>query len=87
MKYWRGYLVAAILAACTWAFREFAQTHTKLVDMIYPYVTRMVQNMLVEWSSGADYLVWQILAIAIVAVLPAPGGSRNSPGPTVNWWI
>ena len=70
MKYWRGYLVAAILAAITWGFREFAQTHSKLVDMIYPYVTRMIQNYMANWSMGADFCVWQaiILALAVAAV-------------------
>ena len=68
MKYWRGYLVAAILAVITWAFREFAQTHSKLVDMIYPYVTRMVQNYMANWSAGTDACVWQILIIAMAVV-------------------
>ena len=70
MKYWRGYLVAAILAAITWGFREFAQTHSKLVDMIYPYITRMIQNYMANWSLGADFCVWQaiILALAVAAV-------------------
>jgi hypothetical protein len=54
LKYWRGYLVAAILAACTWGFREIAATHSKLVDMIYPYITRLVQNFMTGWSSGVD---------------------------------
>lgn len=71
MKYWRGYLTAAIFAAITWALTKMAEQFDDLVDMIYPYVTRTVQNMLVEWSGGADYLVWQVLAIAIVAVLLA----------------
>ena len=65
MKYWRGYLVAAILAVITWAFRDFAQTHSKLVDMIYPYVTRMVQNYMAGWSAGADFCVWQIIIFAL----------------------
>ena len=68
MKYWRGYLVAAILAACTWAFREFAQTHTKLVDMIYPYVTRMIQNFMAGWSGGVSFCVWQAILLALIAV-------------------
>ena len=55
MKYWRGYLVAAIFAACTWGLTEFAKTHTVLVDMIYPYVTRMAQNFLVGWSGNVEY--------------------------------
>ena len=66
MKYWRGYLVAAIFAACTWAFREIASTHTKLVDMIYPYVTRMVQNYLAGWSGGVDFCVWQAVVLALL---------------------
>ena len=70
MKYWRGYLVAAILAACTWGFREIAATHTKLVDMIYPYITRLVQNFMTGWSSGVDFCVWQaiLLALAVAAL-------------------
>ena len=66
MKYWRGYLVAAILAACTWGFREIAATHTKLVDMIYPYITRLVQNFMTGWSSGVDFCVWQAILLALV---------------------
>ena len=65
MKYWRGYLVAAIFAACTWAFQELASTHTKLVDMIYPYVTRMVQNYLAGWSGAVDFCVWQAVVLAL----------------------
>ena len=71
MKYWRGYLVAAILAACTWGFREFAQSHSKLVDMIYPYVTRMVQNFMANWSMGVEFCLWQAILLALVAVAVA----------------
>ena len=71
MKYWRGYLVAAILAACTWAFREFAQTHSQLVDMIYPYVTRMVQTFMANWSSGVEFCLWQAILLALVVVAVA----------------
>ena len=71
MKYWRGYLVAAILAACTWGFREFAQTHSQLVDMIYPYVTRMIQNFMAGWSSGVEFCLWQAILLALVAVAVA----------------
>ena len=69
MKYWRGYLVAAILAVITWAFRDFAQAHSKLVDMIYPYVTRMVQNYMAGWSAGASFCVWQTIIIALAVVI------------------
>ena len=68
MKYWRGYLVAAILGAITLAFRELAATHTKLVDMIYPYVTRMIQNFMTGWSGAVDFCVWQVILLAIVAL-------------------
>ena len=67
MKYWRGYLVAAILAACTWGFREFAQTHSKLVDMIYPYVTRLLQNFMADWSGGITFCLWQAILLALIA--------------------
>lgn len=68
MKYWRGYLVAAILAAITLGLREIAETHTKLVDMIYPYVTRMVQNFMSGWSGAVDFCVWQVLLLVMVVL-------------------
>lgn len=67
MKYWRGYLVAAIVAACTWGLTEFAQSHWVLVDMVYPYVTRLVQNFLAEWSSGLNFCLWQLILIVLGA--------------------
>ena len=71
MKYWRGYLTAAILLACTWALREFAKAHSVLVDMIYPYVTRMAQAFLAGWSNGVDFCVWQMLLLTMIAVILA----------------
>ena len=73
MKYWRGYLTAGILLACTWALREFAKAHTVLVDMIYPYVTRMAQMFLSDWSSAVDFCVWQMLLLALIALIVASG--------------
>ena len=64
LKYWRGYLVAAIFAACTWGLAEFAKAHWKLVDMVYPYVTRLIQDYLVNWSAGTTFCLWQLLLIA-----------------------
>lgn len=70
MKYWRGYLVAAIAAACSWGLIEFSKAHTVLVDMIYPYLTRMIQTYLAEWSISADFLVWEaVLMVLGVLVL------------------
>lgn len=71
MKYWLGYLVAAILGACTWGLRAFSEAHTKLVDLIYPYVTRMMQSNLAEWSSGVSYSVWQVLLYCGIILLLA----------------
>ena len=70
MKYWFGYLVAGILAAITWALTQMAAKYTTLVDRIYPYLTRTIQNFLAQWSGGVDFLVWQLaVVLLIVAVL------------------
>lgn len=71
MKYWIGYLTAAILLACNWALREFAKAHTVLVDMLYPYVSRMSQVFLADWSSGASFCLWQMLLLAGIALIVA----------------
>lgn len=71
MKYWRGYLTAAILFVCTWALREFARAHSVLVDMVYPYVTRMMQSFLSGWSSGVDFCLWQALVLVLAAAAVA----------------
>lgn len=63
MKYWRGYLVAAIFGALTWGLAEFAKRYWELVDMVYPYVTRLVQNYLVDWSAAVDFCLWQLLLV------------------------
>ena len=71
MKYWKGYLTAGILFACTWALKEFAKAHTALVDMIYPYVTRMMQMFLSDWSSGVEFCLWQVLILVLAALVVA----------------
>ena len=71
MKYWRGYLVAAILAFFAWGLREFARTHSVLVDMVYPYVTRMAQTFLADWSSSVDYCIWQVLLVLLLVLIVA----------------
>ena len=65
MKYWRGYLVAAILAAFTWGLVEFAKSHTVLLDMVYPYVSRILLGSLAEWSAVVDFCLWQVLAMVL----------------------
>lgn len=69
MKYWIGYLTAAIIGAITWALMQMAGKYTALVDMVYPYVTRTLQDVLAEWSSELDFCLWQLIAVAIGAVL------------------
>lgn len=54
----------------TYALQEFAATHTVLIDMVYPYVTRMAQDVLAQWSSSVDYCLWQTVAVLLgLAVL------------------
>ena len=71
MKYWRGYIVAAIFAAIAWALSEFARTHTAVVDMVYPYMTRLIQTTLAEWSAGVPFCLWQLLVIVLAVVVLA----------------
>ena len=69
MKYWKGYLTAAIFAALTGIMVGFGKTHAELIDMVYPYVTRMGQDVLTEWSGSVGFCVWQALALALLAGL------------------
>lgn len=58
MKYWRGYLTAAVLAAITWGLIQLSKKFTTLVDMVYPYLTRTVQSLLAPWTGTVDFCVW-----------------------------
>lgn len=70
MKYWRGYVMAGIIAAITIGLQQLAKRYTMLIDMFYPYLTRTVQSFLATWSGGVDFTIWQTLAVlAIVALL------------------
>lgn len=69
MKYWRGYLAAAIFAAVTGVMMSFAKAHSALIDMIYPYATRLVQTALANWSAGVDFCLWQLLVVLLGALL------------------
>ena len=71
MKYWFGYLTAGIFAAITWVLLQFGEKFTTLVDMVYPYVIRNVQNYLAQWTSVVDYPIWQLLAIVLLVVILA----------------
>ena len=71
MKYLGGYITAAILGAITWVFMQFGERFSNLVDMVYPYVIRTLQGMLAQWSSGVDFLIWQLLAVVLVVIILA----------------
>lgn len=69
MKYWRGFLTAGIIGACTLALTEFAKNHPTLVDMIFPYISRMISGSMAEWSSGVSFCLWQVfLVLCVLAV-------------------
>ena len=71
MKYWFGYLVAVIIGALTWVLQQFGQRFSTLIDMVYPYVIRTLQNILAGWSGTVDFLLWQLLAVALAVIILA----------------
>ena len=68
MKYWSGYVTAAIFGAITWALLSIGARFTELVDMVYPYVMRTMQTMLAQWSGGVDFVLWQVILVAMAIV-------------------
>ena len=66
MKYWRGYLFAAIIAVLTMGLTLLAKEYSQLVDAFYPFLTREIQTVLTEWSSTADVVVWQVAAMLLL---------------------
>lgn len=71
MKYWFGYLTAAIFGGITWVLMEFGQRFSTLVDMIYPYVIRTLQGMLAQWTSTVEFPLWQLLAVVLGVLILA----------------
>ena len=71
MKYWTGYLTAAILGAISWVLLQFGEKFTVLVDMVYPYVTRTVMDYLAVWSAPLEACLWQVIVVAAAVVLIA----------------
>ena len=65
MKYWRGYLTAALFAALAWALTTFAKAHTKLIDAVYPYFSRLIQTSLADWTATAPFCLWQLLLVVL----------------------
>ena len=68
MKYWAGYITALILGAITWALGQLAERYSVLVDMVYPYVTRTVQDALAAWSGSVEFCLWQLVVLLIIIV-------------------
>ena len=71
MKYWRGFLVAAIIGVVTMAISALAKEYSLLVDMVYPYVSRMILTTLADWSATVDFTLWQVLAVLMIVGLLA----------------
>ena len=69
MKYWTGYLTAAILGAISWVLLQFGEKFTVLVDMVYPYVTRTVMDMLAVWTAPLNFCLWQVIVVAAMVVV------------------
>ena len=71
MKYWRGYLIAAIIAIVTVALSALAKEYSLLVDMVYPYVSRTILTTLADWSGALGFTLWQVLVVLILVGLLA----------------
>ena len=71
LKYWFGYLAAAIFGAITWVLMRFGERFSTLVDMVYPYVIRTSESILAQWAGGVDFPVWQLLAVALGVLILA----------------
>lgn len=68
MKYWWGYLIAALFGGFSWALTQLGERYSDLVDMVYPYVTREIQTMLCQWTGTVDVLVWQVALVAFLVL-------------------
>ena len=66
-----------------------AAGHTELVDMIYPYMSRLVIGSMAEWSAGFAGCLWQ--KIVVILVLAGIGGIaatlllRRNPIRIIGW--
>ena len=70
MKYWRGYLVAGILAVIAGAAVAFAKAHPVLIDMVYPYLTRIYISAMADWTAVVSVCLWQVLLLlGIIALI------------------
>ena len=42
---------------------EFGEKFTTLVDMIFPYISRMISGSMAQWSSGVTFCLWQVFLV------------------------
>ena len=55
----------------TWVLTQFGERYATLVDMIYPYVIRELQDILANWTSQISYPIWQVLAVVLGVLILA----------------
>lgn len=73
MKHWFGFIVAAVFGAISAALVAFAQAHPVLIDMVYPYLTRIFSGAMASITSGTTACVWQILLVVFILVIIGTG--------------
>lgn len=73
MKKWLGFLVAGIMVAISVALTRFAEAYSVLVDMVYPYMTRLVVTYMAKFTADKTACVWQtglvVLGLVFLALL------------------
>ena len=89
MKHWRGFIAAAIFAAISTALVAFAKTHPVLVDMVYPYLSRIFSSAMADFTSGTTTVIWQILLLIGIVVIIGTGVltwfTKKSPLQWLGW--
>ena len=55
----------------TWVLTQFGQRFSTIVDMVYPYVIRTLQDMLAEWTGSVDFCLWQVIAMGLIVIVIA----------------
>lgn len=71
MKYLAGYITAAVFGSLTWVLMQFGDRFSVLIDMVYPYVVRTIQDYLSNWTASVDFCLWQVLAMALLVIVLA----------------
>lgn len=89
MKYWRGYLVAVAVLVCTVALTAFASSHWVLVDMIYPYVSRMIMEYLANRNAAISGCIGQTITVlgvlALIVAIAYTVWRKRNPIAWIGW--